>query len=88
MVVQVLLDGLHSWVQVILILGVVYLVGELVVLLFIVLLLEVLLFLLLKLLALSLRVPLLGEDFPLLALTLVYGHLYPSLLLVVFLGRQ
>ena len=70
------------------ILGVIYLVGELVVLLFIVLLLEVLLFLLMKLLALSLRVPLLGEDFLLLALAHIHCHLDPSLLLVLCLTSK
>ena len=45
-------------------------------------------FLLLHLLALPLRVPLLGEDLPLLVLAHIHGHLYPSLLLVVFLSGQ
>ena len=83
-----LLDGLHSWVQVILILGVVYLVGELVVLLFIVLLLEVLLLLLLHLLALSLRVSLLGDLLLLQGLSEVNGKLLSFLKGVVDLASQ
>ena len=82
LVVQVLLNGLHSWILEILLLSVLYLVRELLVLFI------VLLFLLLQQYALSLQEPLLGEELPPLALAQIHGHLYPSLLLVAFLSGQ
>jgi hypothetical protein len=82
LVVQVLLNGLHSWILEILLLSVLYLVRELLVLFI------VLLFLLLKQYVLFLQEPLLSDDLLSLSLAEVDSHLYPSLLLIAFLSSK